>query len=298
MSDADDALEEERGEEKAPQPRRNGFAHALRRIAGNLFAAVTNKLPSDNAARLTAWATAIIAAFTILSAVVSYMQWREIHESSKQTDQLIDLYRKQVEQLSNQANQTKALVDQTSEQARQSGNIAGRTEDTLRNNIKSFQDAHRAWLGIVDTSTKEFDESNGWIASIAFFNSGNTPARNVELATGIMTASTPQPGPSQADIDMLVFNPRLSVAPQSRMNVVISNNNNTDFIKIPDAHPSKPRTIASYKDIKEKKAIIYYYGSLRYDDIYGNHRSTNYCIYLANPDTKSIFSCNEFTGMN
>lgn len=46
------------------------------------------EVPSDRAARRTATATYWIAGFTIILAVVSYLQWREVHEGGKDTHDL------------------------------------------------------------------------------------------------------------------------------------------------------------------------------------------------------------------
>lgn len=39
---------------------------------------------------------------------------------------------------------------------------------------------------------------------------------------------------------------------------------------------------------------MYCFGVLKYDDVFGNHRETEYCIYLANPDTKEVGVCDTF----
>lgn len=58
---------------------------------------------ADRAAKKTADATVWIAAFTIILAIVSSLQWWELQSSSAQTDRMIRLYRQQVGQLSRQS---------------------------------------------------------------------------------------------------------------------------------------------------------------------------------------------------
>lgn len=59
--------------------------------------------PEERTARLTARATVWIASFTVVLALVSFFQWREMRGSGAQTDQLISLYGQQVSQLTKQA---------------------------------------------------------------------------------------------------------------------------------------------------------------------------------------------------
>jgi hypothetical protein len=55
---------------------------------------------------------------------------------------------------------------------------------------------------------------------------------------------------------------------------------------------------AKFQDIKARKTFVYYFGILKYDDIFGKHRTTQYCIFLANPDTKETGFCDAFNDLD
>jgi len=43
---------------------------------------------------------------------------------------------------------------------------------------------------------------------------------------------------------------------------------------------------------------LYYYGILKYDDNSGKARETQYCIFLAVPDTREAAMCDAFNDLN
>ena len=56
--------------------------------------------------------------------------------------------------------------------------------------------------------------------------------------------------------------------------------------------------LSQYKLIKEKKLFLYYYGLLKYEDGFGKQRETEYCIMLADPDSKKVGFCDAFNDLN
>jgi hypothetical protein len=107
----------------------------------------------------------------------------------------------------------------------------------------------------------------------------------------------PIASPSPDEIAKLVFRPAQSIAPQGRYNMVLGQ---------PIAgEPYTPeqlkgaQTLNSYfQDIKTKKVILYLYGILRYDDVSGQQRETQFCVFLADPDKKLMGFCDGFNEMN
>jgi hypothetical protein len=53
-----------------------------------------------------------------------------------------------------------------------------------------------------------------------------------------------------------------------------------------------------YQQIKNKQLILYYFGTLQYEDIFGSAHSTNYCVFLAEPDHKGLAYCQAFNDLN
>jgi hypothetical protein len=89
--------------------------------------------PIDKAVRRTAFATILIAIFTVVLAGVGYLQYIEIRdsgvESSGQMNQMIHEYRSQVGQLKRQAGDTHDLAAQAKNQADRTKDMADRMKD-------------------------------------------------------------------------------------------------------------------------------------------------------------------------
>lgn len=171
-------------------------------------------------------------------------------------------------------------------------------DKSSRSAEKTFRDDQRAWVGVQGTSPSEgFTETLPWKITIIFFNSGKTPARNVKFSSIYKTSPVPLPGPLPEDLKQLVFQPVPSIAPQGNRREVIGGTAMGQALS--SAQIEGQQTISSeYTAIKNRQLILYYFGVLRYDDISGQTRETQYCIYLANPDTKEAGICSAFNDMN
>lgn len=55
--------------------------------------------------------------------------------------------------------------------------------------------------------------------------------------------------------------------------------------------------ISLYQPIKNMTILLYYFGVLKYDDIFGNPWETQFCIMLANPDTREVGFCDGFNDL-
>jgi hypothetical protein len=123
----------------------------------------------DRAIRITAASTKWIAVFTLVIVLANvgtlYILKRQLDEmagSGKQTDSLICLYRKQLEQLTrqagdthelavqakNQADRTKDVADRTRDEAKQAKRSADISDKALEANVESFLEDQRPWVGI------------------------------------------------------------------------------------------------------------------------------------------------------
>jgi hypothetical protein len=178
------------------------------------------------------WTAAATIAMAITTAIYTYYarrQWQEMKGSGEQTDRLIGLYRQQVAQLTkqagdthelamqakNQADQTKTIADQAIVQANTNKQLAQNAVDSLANSKQSFRAEQRAWVGVQGTSdSKGFTEKDVWQITVVFFNSGRTPARNVQTSGMYTTSPIPLSGPSPQQVAQLTFRPAQSIAPQ------------------------------------------------------------------------------------
>lgn len=171
------------------------------------------------------------------------------------------------------------------------------TKTTIKNAQNAFRSEQRAWVGVLDATPIEFSEAKGFSATVIFFNSGRTPARNVQSSGMYMFSPAPVSGPPPEFIKTLSFRPAQSIAPQGRYNLALGQES-VGEITTPTQLQGQQNLISRYQDIKNKKVVLYFYGILKYDDVFGNHRETQYCISLADPDTKRIGFCDAFNDLN
>jgi len=154
----------------------------------------------------------------------------------------------------------------------------------------------RAWVGVLGIDKVSFDVQTGLTVEVVFFNSGRTPARNVETSLDYVAIDHAIAGPNPDQIKELQFRPAQSIAPQGRYNLYAANLTGEN---------TTPRQISGFQkllpllpSIRDKKIILYYYGILKYDDNLGNHRETQYCLYLVDPKTKQTGMCDGFNDLN
>jgi len=171
------------------------------------------------------------------------------------------------------------------------------TRTTITNAQDAFRKEQRAWIGVLDATTIDFAEGKPWTVNISFFNSGRTPARNVHTSVRYRLSDTELAGPSPEDIKQLTFRPAQSIAPQARFNQFLG--------YVASGRANTPSEMAGIQDlsskfqaIKDKKLFIYYFGILKYADSSGNQRETQFCIFLANPDTKQPGFCDSFNDLD
>jgi len=163
----------------------------------------------------------------------------------------------------------------------------------------SYRLDERAWMGVSAVTPMDFSKEKGFPLVINYVNSGKTPARNITIAAGYRTSEMPIAGPFPPDIARLVFTSAQSVAPQGRYNqligypvAVVDHSGGSDIRGMQDIRDR-------FEQIKSKKLMLYYFGTLRYDDIFGSTHSTDFCIFLADPDLKdNLAYCQEFNDLN
>lgn len=143
-----------------------------------------NKQTGEWTARHIVAATWVIAGFTAVLAFVSYFQWKELQSSGVQTDRLLCLYSKQLEQFTKQAGDTHDLAvaagkqaDRTktvAEQAIVQAKAASSAAETAK---EALHVSERAYLGI---EVPTLDETTKAIL-MPLQNTGRLPTGIVEM---------------------------------------------------------------------------------------------------------------------
>jgi hypothetical protein len=163
---------------------------------------------------------------------------------------------------------------------------------------EAFRQEQRAWVGVVDGETIDFAATRPWFVKLTFLNSGRTPARNVRVSRLYRTTTAPILGPPVADIKDLEFRPAHSIAPQSKFVQFIGGSMSDTRAEPGYSSHATQELIDRYDAIKSRRLFLYYYGIVKYDDIFGRHWETQYCIFLANPHTGAIAFCDTFNDLN
>jgi hypothetical protein len=169
---------------------------------------------------------------------------------------------------------------------------------SLQATIDNFHQEQRAWVGVQGTSdSKGFTEKDTWQIVIVFFNSGRTPAKNVQTSVEYITSPVPISGPSPQQIRLLTFRPAQSIAPQGFYRQSIGRASGAENTSA-DQLAGKQVLVSQYHAIKSKQLFLYYFGILKYDDTVGHSHETQFCIYLSDPDTKETGICDSFNDLN
>lgn len=175
---------------------------------------------------------------------------------------------------------------------------AENTKRTIGNAEKSFRAEQRAWVGVAATAdVKGFTETEPWQVTVVFFNSGRTAARNVQSSGMFIASPVPISGPTDDQVGKLVFRPTQSIAPQGNyresMGREFAGAVTTDREK-----SGEQMLLDRYNLVKSKQLFLYYFGLLKYDDVFRKPHETQFCIYLSNPDTKEVGMCDGFNDLN
>ena len=251
------------------------------------------------------WLTAAIAFFGLCQVAVGVLQYVY---GGKQTNNLIIAANRQA----TASEKIEAAANTQATAAQQFAASTGRLETTIDNAekdlgrsasnsqkaIEATQDAmkldQRAWVGMLGISDISFAQENGLLATGVFVNSGKTPARNTKSCIRFRISDTPLSGPSPDDISKITeCAPTAAIGPQGRYNEEIGH--------VISAEPNSPAALKGVSDfksryqlIKDEKQFAYIFGIIKYDDVFGNERETDYCIFLADPDKAQIGICDNF----
>lgn len=240
-----------------------------------------------------------------LAAFFVCLQWWEMKKGGADTHDLAvsagnqaDRTKDLADRMKEQAEGTKIIADQAVVQADANKRLAQNAVDSLINAKQSFRDEQRAWVGVQGTAdSKGFTETEPWKVTIVFFNSGRTPARDVHVSGMYITSPTPLAGPSSQQVAMLKFSPGHSIAPQGYYRQNIGNGVSAEGSR-PEQIFGVNVLVSQFSQIKSKQLFLYYYGILSYEDNSDHSHQTQYCVYLANPDTKESGMCDSFNDLD
>jgi hypothetical protein len=150
------------------------------------------------------------ASFVIVLAtgVFICLQWLEMRSGGKDTHDLAVAAGKQADKMTDMSTAADKIRQAAEGMVTQDQRIADNAQkalDASNKQSKAVLDANiassrldqRAWVGIENVATQAFSETAGVTVALGFFNSGKTPARNVEFGVRYRTTPFPIDGPSR-----------------------------------------------------------------------------------------------------
>lgn len=217
--------------------------------------------------RLTDWIMAIATVAIFFMGFLQWWaitgQWGEMQSASKQTDRMI-----------NEANRIANSMEKTLEQSKKA----------LDASIEMWRQDQRAWVGIVKATAPAFKEDSRRVhikegEKIAFgvviTNSGKTPARKFRAIAGHRVL--PSKAPFVPDYPKTMEFQSSAIIQPGMRRIVYFTRQETLTKEIIDA-------------IKSKQAILYAYGTMHYEDIFGIPHKTTFCISLEK-DLTAFIDC-------
>lgn len=153
----------------------------------------------------------------------------------------------------------------------------------MESNIQSFHTEQRAWLDILPAGTV-FDANQPFKTQVVIKNAGKTPAKNVSYGWRL-------DGATKEDISKLNFDQPIAdiktgiLPPEGQM--------------IQAMDPFKGQVLGQqrYDAIGDRSLTAFFYGRVRYDDVFGCHHWIKFC-YVFNPDRKIFDLCSVHNSMD
>lgn len=241
---------------------------------------------------------------SIVTGLIFAGQLYEMHEGGAQTDKMIDAANRNAAAAKGFADSAGSIntgiqgaVGQMQGAVSQLRTMANSSQKSIKATQNAMRQDQRAWVGVMDASVVEFNENEVPKVVIVFSNSGKTPARNVQVSVRFRLSETPIAGPLPEDIKALEYRPAQSIPPQGKFNFalgfdVMGRQNNSSELNGDQFLRSR------FAAIKAKSLILYYFGILKYDDVFGKHRETQFCLAVADPEKKEISYCDNFNDLN
>jgi len=170
-------------------------------------------------------------------------------------------------------------------------------ERSSREAQESFRADQRAWVGVSGADLTQFEANKPLHFDVALLNTGKTPARKTHECTGYVLSRIylKEPPSDAVAACERVWKPSHDLPPQGRF---VTRAGEAQIGASPEDQGSAVLLSQSYDAIKTRVQIFYIFGEYEYRDLTGKTRTTRYCLYLANPDTKTVQFCDGFNDMD
>jgi uncharacterized protein YukE len=250
--------------------------------------------------RLT-WAAVIVS---VLSALVFCGQLYEMITGGTATDKLVDYAKVQANASSDQGDAAQQFSDTTedinsrlSEAVDQLQAANRQTKAGLNASAEATRLDQRAWFGISDFETLQFDPDDStkpFRMQIVFHNSGKTPARQINQLGMLRFYASEFSGPTDTDWkeflgDFTKSKERYVAAPNAARKAIFDSSMDK---------PTNDYLLRNYAAIKGGTLVLYYFGQATYIDVNDRPHTTRFCLFLAQPERKQLAYCGKGNEMD
>ncbi len=251
-------------------------------------------------------------AVVLATAIFICLQWLEIHSGGKDTHDLAvaaDTQAKKMGSMSDAADKIRQAADgmvtqeqRIADNAKQSLEASNRQNaNALDATIKQFRDEQRAWVGLNGMRVVDFEAKKPITIDIGIMNAGKTPARSVKLRVRANLSDVPINGPDPSEIAELrkaEWEPQPAIAPQGSFVFEIGKLY-AKGRKVREENQTLAQGIMDRFDFIKSRAVTFYnYGEISYFDVSGRQHTTTFCIFLADPEAKTVSFCTDFNDIN
>lgn len=237
------------------------------------------------------WLTGAIALFALGSVVVGVLQWSVIKSGGTDTHTLAVAAQTQAINMRNMSDAADKISQAAQDMVKQEQRIADnaqralnasnkQSQRVLNANIAESQLDQRAWVGIVSLPPpKDLTLGQKATFGVIFNNTGKTPALKVMG----MIAESPFPQNQSFVVNYPPMSSESSIA-------VIQPGTQQSVWTEPQPQVNTEASIAS---IKDGRVIIYFYGQITYEDIFGRTHHTHFCGWVK-PDLTGYHVCGTY----
>ena len=225
--------------------------------------------------------SAVAVVGLLIGIFVAYVALNQLSAMKEQTEAM----KAQLTEMQNGGTETKNLIAATEKIAEATKSSIAQNKVTLDATIEANRLEQRAWVGVIEikhpfTNGPFLKEGVAPIFSAILKNVGTTPAQHITLVAGARIFPKNQPFSAQYE--------KLPAADTS--DTLMFPGQRTILATKPFEAISTPKAINA---IKSGEAIVYFFGKIKYSDVFGKRHTTVFCVTL-HRDLSGMDSCSVY----
>jgi len=222
---------------------------------------------------------AVLVIATCATVGVAYFQWKTMERQSNIMKEQLDIMAGQTNAAFQQVSAAKSsirIADKTLKDAQESGKEqSDRAEKSLNATIENFRLDQRAWIHLKEVAFKAYTTGDTEVPikaghpvriKLSYTNTGKTPARVLATKTYVYVVEAGEKPPLQE---------KAIIATENRPFTLFPNSTYSHSEMVSEVYSAQQVEV-----IKNGQYIMYIYGMIPYEDVFGQIRWTQFCKYL------------------